>query len=136
MGGGGRGERGERRGFSTDFEEFSKEVKKACCHLMSSARLPVSNSTSLPDRLQIVRVETHTIAQCVSLLHLYHNITILIHTHGKYFRFSNVHIHFHCSFVYNVVSCTMYIHVHVQYIYTVVSCKMYMYIQYICTQDY
>ena len=103
MGGGGRGERGERRGFSTDFEEFSKEVKKACCHLMSSARLPVSNSTSLPDRLQIVRVETHTIAQCVSLLHLYHNITILIHT---------VHME-------NIFDFQMYI-----YIFTVVSCTM------------
>ena len=112
----GRGGRGGGREFSTDFEEFSKEVKKACCHLMTSARLPVSNSTSLPDRLQTVGVETHTIAQlsflvsycfiCSTIINMY-NI-ILLHTHRKHFPFSSVQMYMS---IYTVVSCTMYMYI-------------------------
>ena len=41
--------------YSADLDEFSSEVRKACCHLMSSARLPVNISTSLPDNLLVIR---------------------------------------------------------------------------------
>ena len=59
----------------THFEVFSKEEKKACCHLMSSAKLPVSSSTSLPDKLHVMHRYRHYIT------HLHVHVGLIEHKH-------------------------------------------------------